>query len=91
MKSTRVAVSAFIKTLSSMSALFSPDFVLAGGWKTSSSAPFCNFIAKKLAHIGTGINNVMHLTHLIISPESSYPASSWFLVVLLGRHFAASD
>ena len=61
MKSTRVAVSAFIKTLSNMSAFFSPDF--AGEWRTSSSAPFCDFITKILAHIGTGINNVMHLRH----------------------------
>ena len=67
MKSTRVAVSTFIETLSNMSALFSlnffPGFRLyrRKDGKLQGVHLFATLLPlKNLAHIGTGINNVMH-------------------------------
>ena len=51
------------------------------------SATFCIFIAINLSHIGTGINNVVHFKKLNSPQSSPLPGR----VVLLERHFAASD
>ena len=63
--------------LLNMSACFSLNFVFAGCWKTSSSAIFCISITINLAHIGTGINNVVHFKKLN-SPKSSCLAGESF-------------
>ena len=66
MKSTRVAVSTFIETLSNMSALFSLNFfpgfrLRRKDGKLQGVHLFATLLPlKNLAHIGTGINNVMH-------------------------------
>ena len=79
-KSTHVAVFVFklFLTVKHVS-MFLIEFCLCGMMETSRSETSCIFITTNLAHIGTGIN-VTHFKKLILTQ-----------VVLLERHFAASD
>ena len=63
--------------LLNMSARFSLNFVFTVWWKTSSSPTFCIFTAINLAHICTGIINVVHFKRLN-SPKSSCLAGEAF-------------